>query len=233
MADTMQKNGNRRKDVKAHPPDGVDRKAFVLQALEQFEKKLTAYARRLCNGDLHAARDVVQHAFLQLCRQDPEKVRHKTGPWLYTVCRNRIFDESKSKRHRPVATPDDFDAADHKTTDPASQFEREDFLLYVRDQFKAFPPHEQEAIELWSHGFKSSEIADILKKKTGTVRVNLFRAMQRLKRNPEVKTWLERATGQVDRQNSQADEEDPASPHEAPASPHSASSAPVGNRSTV
>ncbi|MEM7456721.1 MAG: sigma-70 family RNA polymerase sigma factor [Planctomycetota bacterium] len=188
------------------PPDStLDRKAFVLDALERYERKLTAYSQRLCNGDLHSARDVVQHAFLQLCRQDPQDIKGKLGPWLYTVCRNRVYDESKSKKRRPVSTPDDFEATDYKSEDPAGQLERKDFLAFVRNRFDKFPEPEREVVELWSHGFNTSEIADILKKKPGTVRVNLHRAMQRLKRIPEIKVWLERATGQVNRRNSGSD----------------------------
>src|SRR6476620_10491135 len=67
------------------------RRAFVLAALERHEAELVRYAQRFV-GDLHAARDVVQHAFLRLCDQDPEELRGREAAWLYRVCRNRALD---------------------------------------------------------------------------------------------------------------------------------------------
>lgn len=72
------------------------RRKFVLTAFDRYEQRLTAYALRLRNGDIHAARDAVQQTFLKLCQQAPEAVENKLAAWLYTVCRNRIFDEKSS-----------------------------------------------------------------------------------------------------------------------------------------
>ena len=71
-------------------PD-MGKQQLVQEALARYEKPLLHYVRKLL-GDLDRSRDVVQDAFLQLWKQDPEKVKKNVSSWLYTVCRNRAFD---------------------------------------------------------------------------------------------------------------------------------------------
>src|SRR5215216_1904777 len=54
---------------------------WVLEALEEHEVALTRYALRLLR-ELEQARDVVQHAFLKLCEQAPEKIAGGERKWL-------------------------------------------------------------------------------------------------------------------------------------------------------
>jgi RNA polymerase sigma factor (sigma-70 family) len=176
---------------------GQSQKEFLLAALDHYERPLTAYALRLQGGDLHAARDAVQHTYMQLCQQTPATVGHKLAPWLYTVCRNRVLDELKSKSSNSTAMPEKFDTVDVNAPDPANQFEQDEILQVLRQLFDCLPQPEREVIELWSHGFDAKEIADILEKNQGTVRVNLHRAIKRLKQHPNISIWLERATGQI------------------------------------
>lgn len=188
------------------------RKQFLLTALDRYERQLTAYAMRLTGGDLHRARDAVQHAYMQLCRQAVQDVKPKLAPWLYTVCRNQILDEHKSSFRRK-SSPVDFDTIDQKAADPADHLEIDDFLQSLKGLFCCLHESEREVIELWSQGFDATEIGDILDKKPGTVRVNLHRAIKRLRQHPQVTKWLERATGQIvgpdGSQNSEATESPP------------------------
>jgi len=191
------------------PPVSLDvtnaRKQFLLTALERYERPLTAYALRLTGGDSHRARDAVQHAYLQLCKQAVDDVKPKLAPWLYTVCRNQIFDEHKSS-FRQKSSSVNFEAIDQSATDPADDLEIDDFLQNLKGLFCCLHESERDVIELWSQGFDSKE-------KPSTVRVNLHRAIKRLRQHPQVTKWLERATGQVvgpdDLQGSQADESPP------------------------
>ena len=175
--------------------EGLTQREFVLSALDRYERQLTAYASRLNHGDMHSARDAVQHTFMQLCKQPVEKVAHKLAPWLYTVVRNRVLDELDSKYRKTATTPTGFDAIDGKAIDPAEQFEIDEVLSMLRNLFSRLPEPEREAIELWSHGFDAKEIGEIINKKPGTVRVSLHRAIKRLRQHPQVVNWLERATG--------------------------------------
>ena len=180
---------------------------FVLDALERYERPLTSYAMRMFGGNLHAARDVVQHTFLQLCKQPQAKVAKKLAPWLYTVCRNRALDEIKNQSNRTRSFSDaDLNSISTGARDPAEQAESDDLLRSLKQQFDCLSDPEREVIELWSRGLGTADIADVLNKKPGTVRVRLHRAIKRLKEQPEIQNWLdnqwpERATGQIDRRD--------------------------------
>ncbi len=185
------------------PPDkdaatcSPKRNEFVLNALDRFERPLTEYALRIFQGDLHAARDSVQYTFMQLCRQKPEKVESKLRPWLYSVCRNHILDQLKSKRCRTTTNPKNFDAIDYRALDPAGQFELDDILTKLKSICGCLSESERSVIDLWSHGFNAIEIAELLERTPGSVRVSLHRAIKRLQKHPFITNWLERATGQV------------------------------------
>jgi len=67
------------------------------EALRRFEGPLLRYATRLCRNP-EDARDAVQETFLRLCRADSAKVADHLGPWLYRVCRTRVFDLHRQGR---------------------------------------------------------------------------------------------------------------------------------------
>ena len=198
----MQTNGHPRAAPVSNsvdPDAKVNQHQFVINALDRFERPLTAYADRLLGGNLDLARDAVQHTFLQLCKQPPGSVMHKLAPWLYTVCRNQVFDELKKNGRQVVADPQVFEMVDPRAHDPAVRAEKVEFFKRLRQLVGGLNPTEQEIVELWSHGFTAKEISEIIGMAPGTVRVNLHRAIQKLKQLPEVAKWLARATGQVAR----------------------------------
>lgn len=177
------------------------RKRFVMEAFERYERQLTAYALRFFGGpggNLHAARDVVQFTFLKLCQQSPDKIADRLAPWLYTVCRNRIFDELKADKKRPQLSEDRATSIDSLSPDPAKQLEIDDFLERLPDLLDGLTKTEKEVIELWSSGLQPAEIAEVVAKRPGTVRVTLHRGIKKLQQHPEVSHWLERATGQAE-----------------------------------
>lgn len=174
------------------PPLAESRREFLLAALDTYEIRLTAYANRLLQGDLDRARDVVQHAFLQLCQQSVTEVRPKLAAWLYTVVRNRIVDEARSARSSNQTL--DFDCCDTKNDDPAEQVQRVEFLRKLRRLMMELPDSQREVIDLWSHGFSSTEISEITGTTQGTVRVAIHRGLKTLKQHPRVARWLAQET---------------------------------------
>ena len=69
---------------------------WIPAALDAHERALVAYVRRLV-GDLETARDVVQEAFLRLCRTDSPPPADRARPWLYRVCRNLAIDHLRKE----------------------------------------------------------------------------------------------------------------------------------------
>lgn len=176
----------------------VDQQTFVLAAFDRFEPALTLYASRLYGGDLHAARDAVQQTFMKLVQQPVEKVSHKVGPWLYTVCRNWVLDDLRRKSRQAKPLQSDFDPVDKAAHDPAELLQRQEFLDQIQRQILFLPEAQRDVMELWTHGFDTREIAEVLDRDAGTVRVHLHRSIKRLRKDPKLSTWLARATGQVE-----------------------------------
>ncbi len=71
-----------------------ERVEWVRASMERHEAELLRYALSLV-GDLAVAEDIVQDAFFKLCKQEPESLRGRLVPWLFTVVRNQALD-----RHR-------------------------------------------------------------------------------------------------------------------------------------
>lgn len=76
--------------------------AFLLAALERYERPLIRYALNF-TGDLEEARDVVQDTFLRLSQQSRLPEAERLAPWLFTVCKNRALDYQR-KHARLVVT---------------------------------------------------------------------------------------------------------------------------------
>ena len=184
-------------DTHALPPAAVQQ-TFVLAAFDRYEPALTLYASRLYGGDLHAAGDAVQQTFMKLVQQPVEQIRHKVGPWLYTVCRNWVLDDLRRRSRQAKPLKSDFDPVDQSAHDPAELLQQQEFLDRIQQQILFLPEAQRDAMELWAHGFNPREIAEVLDREAGTVRVHLHRAIKRLQKDPKLSTWLARATGQVE-----------------------------------
>lgn len=168
------------------------RRAWVLSALEQHETELVRYAQRFV-GDLHAARDVVQHAFLRLCDQDPRELRGREAAWLYRVCRNRALDWLR-QAGRLQAFNDSEELAferstDAEGTDPALLAERGELSDMLRSLVARLPLLYREPLQLWSQGWSYREIAEVVERTEGNVRVLVHRAVKALKEHPQVTAW--------------------------------------------
>ncbi len=179
-------------------PAAVDQQTFVLAAFDRYEPALTLYASRLYGGDLNAAVDAVQQTFMKLVQQPIDQVSHKVGPWLYTVCRNWVLDDLRRRSRQAKSLHSDFDPVDQTARDPAERLQRQEFLDQIQQQILLLPEAQRDVMELWAHGFNTREIAEVLDRDYGTVRVHLHRSIKRLRNDPKLSTWLARATGQVE-----------------------------------
>lgn len=72
----------------------MNRVEWIRSALDRYEKPLLRYASRII-GNPEAARDVVQEAFLRLCKADPKNLDGRLAAWLYTVTRNCALNMRK------------------------------------------------------------------------------------------------------------------------------------------
>jgi RNA polymerase sigma factor (sigma-70 family) len=164
------------------PDESNTRREWVLAALDSYEGRLLRYAQRFVDENL--ARDVVQHAFLQLCRQPPHSLNGQLSSWLYAVCRNRAIDlKRRTCRLEPLACGGDQETAGREV-DPAESFETHDAGELVRKAIGTLPQRQQEVVNLWSEGFCYREISEITGATENYVRVMVHRAFQSLREHP-------------------------------------------------
>jgi len=182
------------------------RRGWVLGVLQRYEGPLVRYARRLV-GDEHAARDIVQHAFLRLCDQSPEELEGRVGPWLFAVCRNKAVDTLRSRQRAGPTGDVELPPCPSKEPDPAAVAERRDLVEQINRLIAELPPGQREAITLWAEGLGYHEIAEVLQTTEGNVRVLMHRALKRLRQHPFAQQFdAEREAGGVRRAEPAASE---------------------------
>lgn len=172
--------------------DGPDL-SWVMQALDEHEGKLTRYALRL-TGDVHAARDVVQHVFLQLCDHPPESRNGRLASWLFTVCHNRAMDLRRRGDRATSLELVGSETLGSDTADPARLAEAGDSVELLRGVIDTLPDAQRLVVNFWSAGFKYAEIAELLGKTESYVRVASHRAWQTIRKHPAVRKLLEQQT---------------------------------------
>jgi len=166
---------------------GLDgRRRWVLSVLEEYEVPLTRFATRMLH-DEHAARDVVQHAFLRLCGRSAEELHDRVAPWLFTVCRNKAVDVLRGRRRtaslEQMETPD----CVGPEPDPAEAVEMRELHRRLSGLIDGLPSSQRETLGLWSEGFSHREIAQITERSEGSVRVLVHRALKQLRGHPVVR----------------------------------------------
>jgi RNA polymerase sigma-70 factor (ECF subfamily) len=147
-------------------------------------------------GDLDLARDAVQHTFLKLCdascRPLAEREDHsRIAAWLYTVCRNRATDLLRTHARERQAEVEHADQPSSHEADPAVAAEEADFADLLRRLMRRLPASQREAIDLWAEGFAYAEIARIVERHEGHVRVLVHRGLKALREHPQVREVLE------------------------------------------
>ena len=91
-----------------------DHRRWISSVVDQYEGALVRYATQI-TGDIERGRDVVQDAFLRLCKQDPEQLDGHLREWLYTVCRNRALDIRRKEVRMKTMTSEQAVTVDDNT----------------------------------------------------------------------------------------------------------------------
>jgi len=194
-----------------------DRREWVLAALDQYEGRLLRYAQRLL-GNLDEARDVVQFVFLRLCDQSPDEIDDRLAQWLYTVCRNRALDVLRANgRERgvgwakaaaadgPPGSRSDKEVGRRdlrslappysREVDPADTAEQAELHTLLRTLIEELPSNQREALDLWADGFNYRQIASIIDREEGHVRVLVHRGLKAIREHPQVRGLMDEEKG--------------------------------------
>lgn len=140
-----------------------------------------AMGMTLCRED---AEDIVQETLVRLWRQMQQPTPIASAEALaVTICRNLALDQLDRKERRNVP----LDAAVHELPDttrgPGQQLETSERLDRVREAIAALPVKQRTAITLRDiEGYSYKEIAQTMQIGESDVKVNIFRARQRLRK---------------------------------------------------
>lgn len=137
-------------------------------------------------GDTAAAEDLTSEVFLEALKSFKQsRKKDNLSAWLFTVARNKRVDHyRKHRRLVPIdSLPDLISTAPDLT---ASSIEAE-HLAALREQIKLLKPDQQELLELRFAGeLTYAEMARILGKREGAVKMSVHRLLNSLKEALEV-----------------------------------------------
>jgi RNA polymerase sigma factor (sigma-70 family) len=163
--------------------DSLDRE-WVLEAVRRHERPLLAYVGRML-GDADRGRDVVQDAFLQLCKQPRTEVEPKLAPWLYAVCRRRVVDILRKERRMVLgsaAASAVMETAPGRERNPAEAAEARDDTRAALACLEQLPAQQQEAVRLkFQQQFSYREIGEVMGLSESHVGVLLHQALKTLR----------------------------------------------------
>jgi RNA polymerase sigma-70 factor, ECF subfamily len=134
-------------------------------------------------GDHHDAEDVTERIFLAALRALPDfRDQGSTfRAWLFRIAHNTIANAHRSRaRRRTEPLPDDFQRA-APDADPAGQVALADELREIRRVVAQMPDDRRQVILLrFVDDLSTNEIAEVLDRSPGAVRVLLHRSLRDL-----------------------------------------------------
>jgi RNA polymerase sigma-70 factor (ECF subfamily) len=143
-------------------------------------------------GDHHDAEDATERTFMAALRGlDRFEDRGSTfRAWLFRIARNTVANAHRSRRRRRTEPlPDSFERP-APNADPAGLIALADELHALRHAIAEMPDDRRQVIVLrFVDGLSTAEVAEVLDRSPGAVRVLLHRALRdlaaRLARSPE------------------------------------------------
>lgn len=154
---------------------------WITSVMDQHADALVRYTARL-TPDLDTARDVVQDAFLRLCKADRAAVGERVDLWLYTVCRNRAFDLYRKDRRMTPLT--EAAARIHSSSDagPEAAALNLDHRGRLLALLATLSERQQEVVRLkFQHEMSYAEIAQVTGLSVANVGYLLHMALKRLR----------------------------------------------------
>jgi len=161
---------------------GFREEDWIREAFQENQAVLVSYARHLLD-DLDLARDVVQDAFLRLCREGTDAPRDHVRPWLFTVCRRRVLDLLRKERRRQAWNETDAEswASDEPSPDVAA--ETKDQAGRALRLLRRLPENQREVLVLkFQNALSYQEISRVTGLSVGNVGFLIHTALRTLRR---------------------------------------------------
>ena len=163
----------------ASSPDPQE--AWLLAALDRYERPLLKYAMGLC-GDRELARDTVQDTFLKLVGETEQGRPENLPAWLFSVCRNRLIDIRRKQFRLVPLELSHIDHADDPAPTPAHELEGKERSARLAQLIEELPDRERELIRLkFQAGLSYREISQITGLAEGHVGYLLHHAVKSMR----------------------------------------------------
>lgn len=161
--------------------------AAMDELLVRFKNPLYHFALRLCRNEAEA-QDVTQEVFLKVHQHRQSYVLSaKFSTWIFGICHNACVSRLRKKKWMgfwPRKENNEDELVDFESPDPSPQeiAVGNDIASLVKESIQDLPFLQKEALVLREYEkLDYAEIAKILKKPLGTVKVLIHRARQALK----------------------------------------------------
>jgi len=157
---------------------GGDKDAFG-EIYNLFLKQIFRYIY-FSTRNYELAQDLTQNTFFKAWRALPSisVYRGSFKAFLFTIARNLVIDWSRSKKELPLETIENFPSFE----DPQEDLIRKEARVVVLQALSRLEEDEKQLITLrFFEEFEYGEIAKVVGKKEGTVRVTTHRILKKLK----------------------------------------------------
>lgn len=154
---------------------------WITSVMDRHADALVRYTARL-TPDIETARDVVQDAFLRLCKADRASVGERVDLWLYTVCRNRAFDLYRKDRRMTPLTEAATRTRPSSDAGPEAAALNLDARGRLLSLLATLSDRQQEIVRLkFQHEMSYAEIAQVTGLSVANVGYLLHMALKRLR----------------------------------------------------
>lgn len=154
----------------------------IVRQVLHLKDKLYRFALRILADEIDAE-DVVQETFVKVWQKSEqlEGIENKEA-WCMTVARNLAIDKIRARKKAMSSDIDGFHFLSDKNPTPDKVLENQENLDLVMDKLNSLPEHQREIIHLRDiEGYTYKEIGEMTGYSEEQVKVNLFRARQKLK----------------------------------------------------
>lgn len=153
----------------------------LFKQIDAFKGKLYRFAFNMLRNELDAE-DVIQELLIKVWqRKDQFDLIENKEAWCMTVTRNLSIDKIRARKQSSQDISEYHFIQDHGATPDILAEDRES-LKMVMEVLNALPENQKQIIHLRDvEGYSYKEISELIGLSEDQVKVNLFRARQRLK----------------------------------------------------
>ena len=128
------------------------------------------------------AEDIVQETLIRLWKESQQQQIENIKSYALTICRNLSLDQKAKKEHQTESFDEEIHDQLDQTSSPDRLLENEERFGFLQSLIDELPEKQRTAIQLRDiEGQSYKDIATVMNISESDVKVNIFRARQKLK----------------------------------------------------